>query len=49
MCDYYRVPFLIYGNRESLGKTVGRQFRATVALTDQGLAGAIIKELKQNA
>ncbi|MDO5539752.1 MAG: ribosomal L7Ae/L30e/S12e/Gadd45 family protein [Eubacteriales bacterium] len=45
MCTYYKVPIYFYGTKEELGAAMGREFRASMAVTDQGLAGAIMKEL----
>ncbi len=42
MCDYYRVPFICYSDRESLGHAIGKEFRASVSVIEQGLAKKII-------
>ena len=44
MCSYYEVPFLVYGSREGLGHATGKEFRAVLAIQDENLAGAIMKE-----
>ena len=41
MCDFYNVPLRLYGNREELGHCIGKDFRASVAVTDEGLADKI--------
>ena len=28
MCDYYKVPLYYYGDKETLGAAIGRQYRA---------------------
>lgn len=45
MCTYYKVPIYFYGTKEELGTAMGKEFRASLAVTDQGLSNAIIKEL----
>ena len=44
-CDYYGVPIRFLSSREELGAAIGRQFRASLAILDEGLADAILKEL----
>ena len=47
MCEFYKVPIVFYGDKESLGHAIGRQFRASLAVIDEGLAKAIQKKLAQ--
>ena len=42
MCEYYNVPIRSYGNREELGHCIGKEFRASLAVTDEGLARKIL-------
>lgn len=44
MCDFYEVPICIYGTKEALGTAIGCEFRASLAILDQGLADAIMKK-----
>ncbi len=46
MCEYYKVPLYFYGTKEALGHFIGKEYRASLALTDAGLANAVIKQLK---
>ena len=46
MTDYYHVPCYSYGDKEALGKCIGKQFRASLAVTDQNLAQAVEDRLK---
>lgn len=46
LCRNYAVPLFFPEAREVLGHAVGKDFRASLAVTDQGFADAIIKELK---
>ena len=45
-CSYYEVPILTYGTKEELGHAIGKVPRASVALTDAGLAKAVKKHLE---
>ncbi len=45
MCDYYKVPIYFFGEKEELGHAIGKEFRASLAVLDTGLAKAIEKNL----
>lgn len=45
MCSYYKVPLIFYGDKETLGHAIGVLFRASVAVTDEGLAKTIIEHI----
>lgn len=47
MCEYYKVPLYFYGTKAELGAAMGKEFRASLAITDAGLAGAVRKQLPQ--
>ncbi len=47
MCEFYEVEIAFYGSRESLGHCIGKEFRASLAVTDEGLADAVKKKLAQ--
>ena len=44
MCEFYHVSLYIMSNKETLGRAIGKQFRASVAVLDTGLANAIKKQ-----
>ena len=44
MCTYYEVPLYFWGKKEDLGAAIGREFRASVALTDAGFRDAVVKQ-----
>lgn len=46
MCDFYQVPIFSYGTKEELGHAIGKDFRASLAVTDEGLAKTIINKLE---
>lgn len=45
MCEYYEVPMYFFGSKEALGHAIGKEFRASLAVLDPGLAKAIEKNL----
>ena len=46
MCTYYNVPIYFFGLKDDLGHAMGKEFRASLAVLDKGLADAIDKQLK---
>ena len=45
MCEFYKVPIYFYGDKDTLGHAMGKEFRASLAVTDAGFAKGIIKHL----
>ena len=45
MCTFYKVPIYIYGTKETLGASIGRELRASLALEDTGFCNAIKKQI----
>ncbi|MCM1136137.1 MAG: ribosomal L7Ae/L30e/S12e/Gadd45 family protein [Clostridium sp.] len=48
MCAFYETPIYFYSNKDLLGRAIGREMRASVAVTDRGLAASIIKRLEES-
>lgn len=48
MCTYYEVPIYFYGTKIDLGIAIGKEFRASLAVTDHGLSTAIEKQLSNS-
>jgi ribosomal protein L7Ae-like RNA K-turn-binding protein len=46
MCDFYEVPIYFYEDKDALGHAMGKEFRASLAVLDEGFAKGIIKQLK---
>ena len=46
MCEFYEVPIYFYGDKEQLGHAMGKEFRASLAVTDLGFAKGIIKHIE---
>lgn len=44
-CSYYEVPIEEYSDKETLGHALGKEFRASLAVTDKGFAQAILKKM----
>jgi len=46
MTDFYEVPLYVFGTKEELGRCIGKEFRASLAITDENLADAVEKKLQ---
>lgn len=46
MTDFYGVPMYQYGDKEILGHCIGKEFRASLAVTNEGLAKSVEDKLK---
>lgn len=46
MCAFYEVPVAVYGEKEALGMAIGCEFRATLAVLDQGLGKSVRQKLE---
>ena len=47
MTDFYRVPLVVYGTKESLGGCIGKDYRSSLAVTDEKLAQAVTNKIEQ--
>ena len=47
MCRYYRVPIYTIGSKEELGRAIGKEYRASLALTDENFSRAIINKIEK--
>ena len=45
MCEFYEVPIYFYGDKDTLGHAMGKEFRASLAVTDAGFAKEIAKHI----
>lgn len=45
MCTYYKVPICYFGSKDELGHAMGKEMRASLAVVDEGLAKAIVKQM----
>ena len=46
MCKFYEVPIYFYGDKDTLGHAMGKEFRASLAILDEGFAKGIRKQLE---
>lgn len=47
MCNFYQVPMYVYGTKDELGHSMGKEMRASLAVTDSGFAKSLIKLLNE--
>lgn len=47
MCKYYDIPLYFMSTKEGLGHAIGKEYRASLAIIDQGLANAIINNINR--
>ena len=45
MCEFYEVPIYFYKDKDTLGHAMGKEFRASLAVLDEGFAKGILKHL----
>lgn len=45
MCESYRVPIYFYRDKDTLGHAMGKEFRASLAVLDEGFAKGIRKHM----
>lgn len=41
MCTYYHVPLVFFGSKTALGAAIGKEFRASLSVNDEGFAAAL--------
>lgn len=47
MCEYYQVPVQEYATKESLGHSLGKEYRASLAVTDEGMAKTVLEKMQR--
>ncbi len=45
MCEYRDIPFYLYSDMDSMGRSVGCEMRTSIAVVDEGLAVKLIEKL----
>ena len=45
MCSFYKVPIAFYSDKNTLGHAIGKEFRASLAVLDEGFGREIQKYL----
>lgn len=46
MCTFHRIPCFFYATKEELGHAMGKEMRASLAVTDEGFAKSLIGHLE---
>jgi ribosomal protein L7Ae-like RNA K-turn-binding protein len=46
MCEFYKVPIYFHGDKNTLGHAMGKEFRASLAILDEGFANGIQKQFE---
>lgn len=46
MCAFYHVPFCCFSDKDTLGHWIGKEFRASLAVLDAGMAKAAGKHFE---
>lgn len=45
MCSFYEIPLYFLSDKEELGRAMGKEFRASLAVQDENFANAMKKAL----
>ena len=45
MCQYYKVPYLVFETKEELGSIIGKEYRSSLAVCDKNFAEVIREHL----
>lgn len=45
MCEFYDIPVYFLSDKETVGKSMGKEIRASLSIQDENFAKAILKEL----
>nr|WP_027438251.1 ribosomal L7Ae/L30e/S12e/Gadd45 family protein [Lachnospira multipara] len=41
MCEFYKVPIYFFSDKESVGHAIGKEFRASLAILDEGFSNKL--------
>ena len=44
-CDFYKVKYVEYGTKESLGHAIGKEYRASIVVCDERLSQSILDKM----
>ncbi len=47
LCHNHQTTAIIYGTKETLGQAVGKTYRASIAILDDGFAKGLLKQYQQ--
>ncbi|WP_369461519.1 L7Ae/L30e/S12e/Gadd45 family ribosomal protein [Thermoclostridium stercorarium] len=46
-CGFYRISFCVFGEKEKLGKFLGKGVRSVIAVTDKNFSGRLIRLIEE--
>ncbi|SDB08547.1 Ribosomal protein L7Ae [Pseudobutyrivibrio sp. YE44] len=46
-CDFYKVSYVEYGTKESLGHAIGKEYRASIVVCDENLSLSIQDKIRE--
>ncbi len=46
MCEFYRAPIYFYADKDTLGHAIGKEYRASLAILDEGFAKGMKGQLE---
>ncbi len=44
-CDFYKVKYIEYSTKESLGHAIGKEYRASIVVCDEHLSQSILDKI----
>lgn len=47
MCEFYKVPIYFFSEKETIGHAIGKEFRASLAILDEGFKNKLEEYFKQ--
>ena len=47
MCDFYKVPLRFLSTKEELGRALGKEYRASLAVLDEKMAAALLEKVDE--
>lgn len=45
MCSYYETPIIFYSSKDELGHSIGKEYRASLAILDKNFATGIMEKI----
>jgi ribosomal protein L7Ae-like RNA K-turn-binding protein len=45
MCSYYETPIIFYSSKDELGHSIGKEYRASLAILDENFAAGIMEKI----
>ena len=48
MCSFYETPIIYYSTKDSLGRCIGKEYRASLAILDENFAKGIMDRINSS-